>query len=79
MVLEEQLSAERALAIYTSGAARALGEPEPLALGSPADFIVADRDPLTVTPDELRETEVVATYVDGHKVAVDRDLPLWLD
>jgi predicted amidohydrolase YtcJ len=79
MVIEEQLGAERALAMYTSGAARALGEPEPLAPGSPADFIVVDRDPFTVTPDELRETEVIATFVDGHEVAVDRDKPLWLD
>jgi hypothetical protein len=79
MVIEEQLSAERALAMYTVGAARALGEPDPLAPGSPADFIVVDRDPFAVTPDELRESEVIATYVDGHEVLVDRDQPLWLD
>jgi len=79
MVMEERLSAERALAMYTSGAAKALGEPEPLDVGTPADFIVVDRDPFAVTPAELRETGVVATYVDGQPLAVDRDKPLWLD
>ncbi len=78
MVTEEQLSAERALAMYTTGAAKALCEPEPLAVDSPADFILVDRDPFAATPDELRETTVEATYVDGRQVAVDRDQPLWL-
>jgi hypothetical protein len=79
MAPDQTLGAERALAMYTSGAARALEEPEPLAVGSPADFIVVDRDPVLVTPDELRTTEVLSTYVDAVKVQVDRSLPLWLD
>jgi predicted amidohydrolase YtcJ len=79
MMPAERLSADRALAMYTTGAARAIGEPEPLAVGSPADFIVVDRDPVTVSPDELRRTGVMATFVDGEEVAVDRSRPLWLD
>lgn len=79
MVPDQGLSPERALAMYTTGGAKALGEPIPLAVGSPADFIVVDRDPLAATPDELRETEVIATYVDGSAVVVDRGAPLWLD
>ena len=79
MVPEEELSARQALAMYTTGAAAALHEPYPLAVGSPADFIVVDRDPTEVSPDELRDTEVVATYVDGDLVSVDRSKPLWLD
>lgn len=79
MAPEQALSAERALAMYTSGAALALGEPEPLAVGSPADFIVVDRDPIEVTPDELRDTAVVATYVDGVAIDIDRSQALWLD
>lgn len=75
----EAITAERALAMYTSGAAYALEEAEPLAIGSPADFIVVDRDPVAVTPDELRNTKVLATYVDGVEVQLDRSLPLWLD
>jgi len=48
-------------------------------VGSPADFIVVDRDPVTVSPDELRATEVLATYVDGVEVELDRSQPFWLD
>ena len=79
MSLSQSVGAASALAMYTTGAARALEEPIPLAIGSPADFVVVDRDPLEVTPDELRETAVVATYVDGQEVNVDRAQPLWLD
>jgi predicted amidohydrolase YtcJ len=79
MSVDQSVAADRALAMYTTGAARALEEPVPLAVGSPADFIVVDRDPLSVSPDELRETGVIATYVDGVEVAVDRSLPLWLE
>lgn len=79
MSIGQALSAESALAMYTSGAATALEEPEPLAVGSPADFIVVDRDPLTITPDQVAETQVLATYVDGVEVDVDRSQPLWLD
>lgn len=73
------LSPERALALYTSGGAAALGEPEPLAVGSPADFIVVDRDPVVVSADELRATGVLATYVAGENLELDRTAPFWLD
>jgi predicted amidohydrolase YtcJ len=79
MVPDEAISAARALAMYTSGAAIALEEPRPLAVGSPADFIVVDRDPGIVSPDDLRHTQVEATYVDGVKLEIDRSQPLWLD
>ena len=75
----QAVTAEQALAMYTTGAARALEEPIPLAVGSPADFIFVDRDPLTASPDEVRNTAVLATYVDGVEVEVDRSQPLWLD
>jgi predicted amidohydrolase YtcJ len=39
-----------------------------LAPGLFADFIVVDRDPVTVTADELAETAVRATYLAGVKV-----------
>lgn len=79
MAVDQSITAERALAMYTSGAATALEEPEPLAAGSPADFLVVDRDPVLVSPDELRQTEVLATYVDGAAVETDQTQPLWLD
>ena len=66
----EALSAEAAFVMYTAGGAAALGEPEPLAVGSPADFVVVDRDPVTATPDLLRNTRVLATYVDGIPVDI---------
>lgn len=79
MVPEQGLTAAEALAAYTDGGAKALLEPSPLGEDSPADFIVVDRDPLAVSPTELRDTQVLATYVDGVEVAVDRTKPLWLD
>jgi predicted amidohydrolase YtcJ len=79
MAMAERLTADRALAMYTVGAAIALGEPEPLAIGSPADFIVADRDPVAVSPNDLRDAKVSAVFVDGEEVAIDLGRPLWLD
>ena len=76
--LDEGLDGSAALALFTSGAAAALGEPEPLAPGSPADLIVLDRDPVTASADELRETSVIATMVDGGVVAVDPNHRTWM-
>ncbi|NND02915.1 MAG: amidohydrolase [Acidimicrobiia bacterium] len=79
LVMDEALSAEESLALYTTAAARALGEAEPLALGSPADFIAVDRDPILATPDELRHTVVMATFVGGELVDVDPTVSTWID
>ena len=62
---DETLTAEQALALFTDDAASLLGEPVPLAPGSPADFVVLDRDPVSATPDELRRTHVLSTWLDG--------------
>lgn len=78
MVPGEALSPERALALFTTGPARVLGEPEPLAIGSPCDLVALDRDPVTCSPDELREAKVLETWVDGKAVHVDRDRPVWV-
>ncbi len=79
LVLEEALTAEEALAAYTTAAAKALGEAEPLAVGSPADFIVVDTDPIEATPQELRQTRVHATFVGGVLVEVDSTVRTWID
>jgi predicted amidohydrolase YtcJ len=78
IVPEEALSAGEALEMYTTAAAQALGEPPPLAAGSPADVAVVDRDPLTATPDELRATDVLATYVGGEMVDITGAGPWWI-
>lgn len=77
IVPEEALTSHEALALFTSGAAAAIAEPVPLAVGSPADFVVLDRDPIKATPDELRETNVLATYVDGALVDVSSVGQVW--
>jgi predicted amidohydrolase YtcJ len=79
VVPQEALSAERALALYTAGAAAALGEPAPLAVGSPADLIVVDRDPVTASPSRLRRTKVHHAFIDGGEIELDHRLPNWVD
>jgi hypothetical protein len=66
----EGLLPDRALSLFTDGAAVALGEPLPLAPTSPADVVVVDRDPITSDPDELRNTVVHATWVRGRRVDI---------
>ena len=66
--LEESLSAERAFALFTTNAAESLGEPVPLSSGAPADFTIVDRDPVLASPDSLRRTRVVATWISGSEV-----------
>ncbi len=66
----ESLLPDRALALFTDGAAAALGEPLPLAPTSPADVIIVDRDPVTIDPDELRDTVVHETWVRGERVDI---------
>jgi len=67
----ERLSFEQALAAFTRGAAYAgfaedrIGSLEP---GKWADFIIVDRDPTKVNPQELARTEVLETWVAGKKV-----------
>lgn len=77
IIPEEGLSPEQALALFTKGAARAMGEPEPLAPGSPADFVVLDRDPVSCSPDELRHAKVLATWVAGEPVTLPEQPVTW--
>lgn len=77
IVVEEGLDPAAALGLFTQ--ATALQEPAPLAAGSPADLIVVDRNPVEVTPDELRETQVLGTFVDGAEIEVDRTRPYWVE
>lgn len=68
---EERVAREQALAAFTADAAYAgfadkrFGRLVP---GERADFLLVDRDPLLATPDELRATRVLETWVGGRRV-----------
>ncbi|WP_294058045.1 amidohydrolase family protein [Sphingomonas sp.] len=68
---EERVTREQAWAGFTTGAAYA-GFAETkfgrLAPGLRADFILVDRDPLFATPEELRKTQVLETWIGGERV-----------
>lgn len=77
IVPEEGLTAGEALDLFTTGAARSLGEEAALTIGSPATFTVLDVDPTRCTPDELRQARVIDTWVDGAPVAIPTGLSAW--
>ncbi len=69
----ETVSREAALASYTAqGAYAGFGESRfgQLKPGMRADFLVVDRDPLTVAPQDLRATRVLQTWVGGERVFI---------
>jgi predicted amidohydrolase YtcJ len=68
---EERISVEQALALYTRNGAYAGFEEDlkgALEPGKLADFIVVDRDVLTVPADELKDVKVLQTFVGGRSV-----------
>jgi len=68
---QEALTPVQAWTAYTSGSAwvNHLDDTGVLAPGLLADLAVLDRDPFTGDPEAIGETRVVATYVDGRRVA----------
>ncbi len=68
---QERISREAALAAYTEDAAYAgfaEGRFGRLVTGERADFLLVDRDPLLASPNELRATKVLQTWVGGRLV-----------
>ena len=68
---QETVSREAALAGFTADAAFAgfaEGRFGRLIPGERADFLLVDRDPLLVSPDELRQTRVIEVWIGGVKV-----------
>ncbi|WP_095013208.1 amidohydrolase [Tsuneonella mangrovi] len=67
---QETVTRETALAAYTAGGAWAgfaegrFGELKP---GEWADFVIVDRDPLLASPEQIRATHVLQTWVGGEK------------
>lgn len=67
---QERLTLGQAMAAYTSGAAYAMFAEDRLgrlARGMKADFLFVDRDPTTATPDSLRQTKVLETWINGQQ------------
>lgn len=67
----ESVSREAAFAAFTSGAAYAGfadGRFGRLLKGERADFILVDRDPFLSSPDEIRATKVIETWINGARV-----------
>ncbi|TWF80559.1 hypothetical protein FHX44_116502 [Pseudonocardia hierapolitana] len=68
---EQGITVAEALHAYTLGAARAMGTDDvtgSLEPGKSADFVVLDRDPLSVPVDQLAATAVEQTWFAGRKV-----------
>ena len=68
---EERITVEQALTLYTRNGAYAGFEEDSkgsLAPGKLADFIVIDRDVLRVAADELKDVQVLQTWVAGQQV-----------
>ena len=68
---EERMSGDAALRSYTVDAAYSAFEEKThgsIAAGKSADFVVIDRDVLSVLVDDIRKTRVLATFVQGHRV-----------
>jgi predicted amidohydrolase YtcJ len=62
---------EAMLYAYTRSSARAMNQQDfigSIAPGKQADLVLLDRDVLTVSPEELRDTKVVWTMVGGQTV-----------
>jgi len=68
---EETISREQALAAYTAGAAYAgfaEGRFGRLAEGERADFVMLSADPLMANPAQLRNIQVLETWIAGQRV-----------
>ena len=78
---QEILSREAAINAYTTGAAYAMFAEDRLgriAKGHDADFLFVDTDPMEATPEQLRQTRVLETWIGGKLAwsnAKDRVLP----
>ncbi len=68
---EEKLSVYQAICLFSKNIAYMTGDEDILGTleeGKYADFVVLDKDPFTIEPDNLKDIKVLATYVAGKKV-----------
>ena len=71
---EESLSREQAIRFYTINNAKIMfldDRAGSLEAGKLADFVVIDRDLLTCPVDDIRETNVISTWLDGRPIYGD--------
>ena len=69
--IEQALSVDEALRVFTINAATAAGlgaETGSIEVGKSADFLIVDRDPLAVAPDAIAATKVLETWFAGRLV-----------
>ena len=67
----ERLSPREALAAHVTGARALAGTDEDagrLVPGARADLVLVDRDPVAVATEELRSSQVLGTWIGGHRV-----------
>ncbi|MEJ2457809.1 MAG: amidohydrolase [Novosphingobium sp.] len=67
---QEVLSRDAALNAYTTGAAYAMFAEDKLgriAKGYDADFLFVDTDPMLATPEQIRKTKVLETWIGGQR------------
>ncbi|MDI6101037.1 amidohydrolase [Actinoplanes sp. NEAU-A12] len=67
---EQRLDLATALTAYTAGSAwvNRLDDTGTIRPGNRADLVVLDRDPFAAPPEEIAETRVALTYIDGKRV-----------
>ena len=71
MVEDQALTLENLIAAYTIGAAYQLHQEEitgSIEVGKAADLVILDRDLFAIPPEDLSETSVVMTLIDGEVV-----------
>ena len=69
--IEERIPLQTAIDAYTINAAYAMKQDATtgsLEVGKRADLVVLDRDILTIDPETIQDTKVLATYLDGRLV-----------
>jgi hypothetical protein len=77
LVPAEALTAQAAFAMFTAGAAAAVGRDAALEPGSEAMLTILSVDPVAGTPDELRRAEVLGTWIDDAAVAIPEGITTW--